>query len=228
MAKTWAISGYQDQNVVEMMLDQYPNWRYLRGGVKDADVVIFTGGADILPQWYGETGITGCYYSPMRDYGEVEDFRSMVPEQQAWGICRGAQLTWALSGGKLWQNVSDHAGQKHDTVDAETGGNRVVNSVHHQMLMPIEMFAAPGSPVQKAQVLSYTRRARAKEGRLNNEYIRWVRNEENSDSIQGLDIEAVVIPATETTPLVLGFQAHPEYGFEPCTEYFFELAKRYA
>lgn len=228
MTKTWAISGYQDMNVVDMMLEQRPGWRYLRNDVVNADVVIFTGGADILPEWYDEKGIPGCYYHSTRDYGEVEDFRKMGPHQQAWGICRGAQLTWALSGGKLWQNVSDHAGQKHDTLDVLTGTSRVVNSVHHQMLMPIEMFAAPNSPVQKAQVLSYTNRARAKEGRINGEYIRWFRHEENSESKEGIDIEAVVIPATDNSPLVLGFQAHPEYGFEPCTDYFFELAKRYA
>lgn len=225
--KSYAISGYEDYSVVLMMKERKPTWKYLGNNVNKADVVIFTGGADILPGWYNEKGIPGCYYSPQRDEVEARDFKSLRGDQQAWGICRGAQLAWALSGGKLWQDISDHAGYKHETIDTETGGIRMVNSVHHQQLMPITLAYRPGSPVTQAKIISHTYRARAKDGLINGHFIEWNRTEENKQSEEALDIEAVLIPETDLTPRVLGFQAHPEYGYKECTDYFFELVERY-
>ena len=226
MTNSYYISGPYDLSVKRMMTKHKPDFVEVKT-LEESSVVIFTGGADILPHWYDEKGIPGCYYYPDRDDIEVADFFNMRTDQQAWGICRGAQLLWALSGGKLWQDVSDHAGTPHSVTDEDTQTPRVVNSVHHQQLMPVSVSgAAAGAAVTKAKILAATHRARSKVGRVNGEKIIWTRDSEIRDH-KSLDIEAVIIPKTETSPFIYGFQAHPEYGMEPCTNYFFELIERY-
>lgn len=60
------------------------------GDIREADVVIFGGGADITPETYGEEPgpHTGC--SPAREKGEKRDFAiARTLDIPCVGICRG-------------------------------------------------------------------------------------------------------------------------------------------
>lgn len=103
--------------------------------LKQADVMMFTGGADILPSHYGEKSGPSTYCSPSRDRGEIECYNVAISRNiPIIGICRGAQLLCALSGGKLVQDVTGH-GRGH-TVETDDGQVLAMSSLHHQMMRP--------------------------------------------------------------------------------------------
>lgn len=104
---------------------------------EDADVVVFTGGADINPAIYGKKAHESTYYSSYRDQYEIEAWNNMKPEQLAIGLCRGSQLLCALNGGILVQNVSSHCGG-HRMMNAN-GVMFPITSIHHQMMYPWNM-----------------------------------------------------------------------------------------
>ncbi len=99
----------------------------------DFDLVCFTGGTDISPSIYG------AEYHPRtmgsdreRDQREVDLYRYCKRRDIPMvGICRGAQLLCALSGGRLYQHVTKH-GESHQIHTPE--GEMVVTSSHHQMM----------------------------------------------------------------------------------------------
>ncbi len=101
---------------------------------EDADVVVFTGGADINPAIYGREAHPTTYFSDYRDSYEIEAFNQMRPDQLALGICRGAQLLCALNGGILVQNVTGHT-RGHYMVNG-LGERFPITSLHHQMMYP--------------------------------------------------------------------------------------------
>jgi len=127
------IAGGFDSLVAGMFLDA--GWR----GTRDlmmADIVVFTGGADIDPKLYGEP-IAGAYgINTRRDEAEVELFKAAknfgIP---MLGICRGAQLLNVLNGGKLWQDVNHHT-TNHWLTDLRNGTQALVTSTHHQQMIP--------------------------------------------------------------------------------------------
>ena len=100
----------------------------------EADVVVFTGGADINPEIYGKKAHPTTYFSNYRDAYEIEAFRKMRPDQLAVGICRGAQLLCALNGGILIQDVTSHVGGH--IMHNNTGKSFPITSIHHQMMYP--------------------------------------------------------------------------------------------
>jgi len=103
---------------------------------EEADLVCFTGGTDINPQLYAQVAIAETDHPDIqRDAFEEQVFqecvRSGIPMV---GICRGAQLLCALSGGHLFQDVAGHlTSHKADTAD---GRDMLVTSSHHQMMDP--------------------------------------------------------------------------------------------
>lgn len=107
--------------------------------LKKGDVVLFGGGEDISPTLYNQKPSrysgSGKIISN-RDAHEVEIFKlAVAADVPILGICRGAQLVCALSGGSLYQHVNAHAGKDHDMTTSE-GTVLNVCSVHHQMMNP--------------------------------------------------------------------------------------------
>lgn len=111
--------------------------------IDQTDLVIFTGGADVSPELYGEynQGLSHCNYT--RDLREVEVFEYCLANKIACvGICRGAQLLTVLNGGKLVQDYDteypeDRVGYgSHDIVDYETGQIIETSHTHHQVQIP--------------------------------------------------------------------------------------------
>lgn len=104
--------------------------------IKEASMVVFTGGADISPRLYGQKLHRTTAPWEERDKLEVDAFHAArdlgLP---MFGICRGAQLLCALNGGSLWQNVSQH-GVHHMIYDAGLEEMFSTSSCHHQMCRP--------------------------------------------------------------------------------------------
>ncbi len=104
--------------------------------IKEANLIAFAGGEDIDTGFYREPRGHNTNKGGRRDVEEKADFDYGVKNGiKMVGVCRGAQLLCALSGGQLIQHVSNHAGRDHAiaTSDRQT---LKVNSIHHQMMFP--------------------------------------------------------------------------------------------
>lgn len=104
----------------------------------DVTALLLWGGEDISPSIYGQKPFQGRYCGPklpsVRDRTEIdlanEAIRRSIP---IIGICRGAQMMCALSGGGLFQHVNGHTGRFH-TLIRDDGTEIDSNSLHHQMM----------------------------------------------------------------------------------------------
>jgi len=107
--------------------------------VKDADIVVFSGGADVNPALYGQEPLRETSWSVDRDDAEIAVYNEAVELNKIlFGICRGAQFIHVMNGGQLWQHVEGHGGTNHLITDVEDNYQVVANSIHHQMLMENE------------------------------------------------------------------------------------------
>jgi putative glutamine amidotransferase len=74
------------------------------------DGLLFSGGADIDPNYYGETELHPATYDvhPLRDRFELELIRVAIErDYPSLCICRGIQLLNVACGGSLYQHVPD-------------------------------------------------------------------------------------------------------------------------
>jgi len=116
------------------------------------DGIVFTGGADVQPSYYGEQPHERTYVRPARDASEMLLMRTAMERDLPFlAICRGMQLMTVAYGGRLHQHLPDalgHEGHRpfegphfggHDVVFSEgsrivalLGPSATVNSLHHQ------------------------------------------------------------------------------------------------
>jgi len=104
---------------------------------KDIDLVLFTGGKDVNPQYYGEQIGKYTSISKSRDSKEADTFHKFKNYSFLLGICRGSQLLTVLSGGRLIQHVEGHC-RDHDII-LNIGLRYKITSSHHQMLYPFDL-----------------------------------------------------------------------------------------
>lgn len=115
--------------------------------IPSLDLLIFTGGADISPIWYGREEISKSYGINFKR--DAEEIASLVlalkyPHIKILGVCRGHQLINAYLGGELIEDLSevivgDH-GQHHvleivDNNSIVANYFNLVNSMHHQAVI---------------------------------------------------------------------------------------------
>ncbi len=176
--------------------------------VDNADIVVFTGGADINPALYGEKPHDRTHWIYERDKRELEIYRKSQGKFRV-GICRGGQLLNVLSGGKLWQDVDNHH-SAHDIKDVMTGQIVETTSIHHQAFRP----------GKGAIVLAVCRVSSRKEAM--NE--RWFSTQAVPNHHWATDYEALFYPETRS----LCLQGHPEMGgpTDGFVEYFHNLIAR--
>ena len=176
-----------------------------------ADVVMFTGGADINPEIYGEK--RGQYTDPpsARDLRELKVYEQALAKKKPFlGICRGAQLLCALAGGRLAQDITGHGHQGyHDFHYVVTSDNRrlPMNSLHHQMMIPWG--------IKDHELLAWC------EKKLSVHYL-----DGNNKPIEGIEVEPEVVYFPSNRGL--GIQCHPEGGYkqtDPSMLYFKELIR---
>lgn len=181
------------------------------GTVEGADLVCFTGGADVDPDLYGQQQLRVTYFNRNRDDVCMEIFNTCKQHNIPMvGICRGSQFLCVANGGGLWQDVDGHATfGGHKAYDVKTGNAIMVTSTHHQMMRPKGIVHVDFDVIMTANEATY---------RL---------DDEGTQKGNGLDVEAVYWPKTNS----FGFQPHPEFPGcpEECTSYFaaklFELLK---
>ncbi len=87
----------------------YANWLPdvdLVEGVKQADLVLFTGGEDVDPSMYDEPKGKNTWSNLNRDLTEKKIFDEAVATKKLMlGVCRGSQFLCVMNGGKLVQQV---------------------------------------------------------------------------------------------------------------------------
>lgn len=105
--------------------------------IHEADLVVFTGGADVSPSLYNAPVHPTTHFDTNRDEREIQIFALCQELKKATvGICRGGQFLNVMGGGEMYQNVSRH-GNAHNIVDLETGEVIYVSSTHHQMMIAV-------------------------------------------------------------------------------------------
>lgn len=102
--------------------------------IQEADLIQFTGGADISPYWYNRPKHPSMYVNERRDFVEHQAWKYATEyDIPMAGICRGAQFLNVLCGGDMWQHVDNH-GSQHIARNLRTGEDVIVSSCHHQCM----------------------------------------------------------------------------------------------
>lgn len=176
--------------------------------LEEADIVQFTGGADVSPALYDELVHPSTGFSERRDKEEMHVYK----EAQKWsipvvGICRGGQFLNVMNGGKMYQHVNGHAISGTHVMITDDGRDVEVTSTHHQMMIAAE----------HGDVLGVAYESSIRESMKGNKL--WRETGEHEDT------EVVVYTKTQS----LCFQPHPEYleKDHECQEYYFELIKNH-
>lgn len=101
------------------------------------DLVVFTGGSDVNPDYYGQNIGKYTHIDKERDIFEVNLWKRLPYNVLKVGICRGSQFATAMSGGSLIQHVNGHGGDH--VISTKEGITLTMTSTHHQMMYPYEL-----------------------------------------------------------------------------------------
>lgn len=119
----------------------YASWikdASLTDDMKEADIVLFTGGEDVSPILYGEKEGRFTSTNPMRDAIEQKEFtKAWDLEKPMIGICRGSQFLCVMAGGRLVQDQQN----KHyvHPITTNDGKELHITSTHHQAQYPYDL-----------------------------------------------------------------------------------------
>ena len=126
---------WPDKNVERMLKDRGHAVTHVFDN--EWEIALFPGGEDVSPILYGEHVLPKTQMNYKRDLTEVNLFRRMHHKRLKVGICRGAQLLNVLSGGRLWQDVDNHAVADGHMVKFWASNTGIkMTSTHHQMMIP--------------------------------------------------------------------------------------------
>lgn len=163
--RLWA--GWENQFKEECVVEEVSHLTAMRDAqelLPKCDLVYFGGGADIHPSLYGHKncGSMVGHLASARDIFEKQIFKDAVDKNiPIFGICRGAQLTCALSGGSLIQDVGGH-GHDHNLLVITARGEMKemwpIPSTHHQMMYIADI-------PQKAHLIAFTEKKGKRYGR---------------------------------------------------------------
>jgi gamma-glutamyl-gamma-aminobutyrate hydrolase PuuD len=164
--------------------------------IEEGDVVMLGGGADISPSIYTENPSRqngGSLTPSRRDVVEIAAFKQAQKVGAGiYGICRGAQMACALSGGVLIQHVTGHQGNHF--ISTRDGHTYLTSSVHHQMMWPFL-----DKMKDKFELIGWTHPTPKSKG-----YVF-----ADDDIKMKVEVEPEVIWFNETRSL--GIQGHPEF-----------------
>ncbi len=128
------------------------------------DGIMFTGGSDVDPAFYGERPHPTTHVKPERDRAELVLLRAAIEARlPILGICRGLQLMTVAYGGRLHQHLPDVLGHHNHRpitgpkfgqhgvtltpgtkAHAILGDSLTVNSFHHQGVADAGRLVASG------------------------------------------------------------------------------------
>lgn len=165
--------------------------------VNQADLICFSGGADVSPFLYNEEN-THSYTDINRDFHCIGLYKAaQVLNIPCVGICRGGQFINVMRGGSMIQDYAGHGIQGHHKIhvihpDFKNWDNISVTSVHHQIMVPPE----------DSQLIAV-----------------------RPSKMELFEVEIVGHPETDEHPIGLSFQSHPEYNYslKEETDFFFHL-----
>lgn len=129
----------------------YANWMQgqIVTNIKDADLVVFTGGEDVNPALYGKQAHPSTSFNANRDRREMAEYKTALELNKPMiGICRGAQLFCALNGGILIQH-QDNPSYLHNIYTYD-GEKLPMTSMHHQAAYPFYL------PRENYKILGWT------------------------------------------------------------------------
>jgi gamma-glutamyl-gamma-aminobutyrate hydrolase PuuD len=197
--------------------------------LQEAHIVVFTGGADVDPQLYGDVRHYKTSISSARDAIDLDMFNYCVENDLFMvGICRGGQFLNVMLGGSMVQDVSGHATREgHDTYIIDPAGELLphykykATSTHHQMMIP----GAKASLYAAAQGIGH--KFAKKLPQVNKQAVAWTVTDDAID-VLGYSLEPECVAYIEEGALC--FQPHPEYDpggdtvalFRECWERFLE------
>lgn len=128
---------YGDGYPFESLAKKVETATYPEDLVEQDSVLVVWGGADINPALYNHPQSKTTWPGGRRDMIEWNlMLRAKELNIPIIGICRGAQMLCALSGGFLIQDTTNH-GHGH-TITTVEGKTLHVNSLHHQMMAGYE------------------------------------------------------------------------------------------
>lgn len=132
MTKVYIVGG--DANIERMFL---VHGIEATSSISECDFACFTGGADVTPSLYDEKNVASGN-DWLRDVREMADFAELQElGRPCVGICRGGQFLNVMNGGKMWQDVNNHAIMGHHQITVFEGIQQhhyEVTSTHHQMM----------------------------------------------------------------------------------------------
>lgn len=168
----------------------------LVSNIKEADIVLFTGGEDVSPSLYKTRPHPSTYCNKERDKAEVSVFKKIRPDQLALGICRGSQFLCVMNGGKLVQDCRGHAIYgTHGITDGKV--EYEITSTHHQMQYPYNLD-------QKDYTLLFKSSEFRSSGYYDGGNIEY-------EKISEFGEPEIVLYHKENMPKCLAIQGHPEY-----------------
>lgn len=171
--------------------------------LKTINLIIFTGGEDLHPSYYGQNVGKYTNVNSKRDSLEwsllspIKLPNSIIKSIPKLGICRGAQLLTVYNGGCLIQHVEGHKNNEqiieistdnHNTYDIQ------ISSDHHQMMYPYNLNKF------NYELIGYSKNFQS------NTYLNGD-NEEINLSKDFLEPEIIYYPNKNS----LCIQAHPEW-----------------
>lgn len=207
-------------NLIEIKLEEIRNSRLnLNDKIKNIDLIIFTGGEDVNPEYYGQNLGKFTHVNQERDSLEFallysENISSSILHKiPKLGICRGAQLLTVYNGGSLIQHTNGHNNdlQLIEYNIEGKGGVTKISSDHHQMMYPFNLR------ISDYQLLGWSKNFQS------NTYLNG-NNEECSLDSNFLEPEIIYYPCKNS----LCIQAHPEWciGSEG-SDFCLKLIKKY-
>lgn len=151
-------------------------------------LVVFTGGSDVTPQYYGDTSPDElCFSNPDRDKQEENIFQIARSHNiPMFGICRGLQFLNVMAGGKLIHHLDGHCNKDHQ-VSVSDNETFTVNSLHHQMSVP---------PLD-AEIIAWSTEKKSR---------RYHGDKDKEIKYLGPEVEGVYFPTIKA----VGVQWHPE------------------
>lgn len=164
------------------------------------DLILFTGGEDVSPSYYGESKGKYTSISNKRDETESDYMfnRGEFCDTPKLGICRGAQFLTVMSNGKLIQHVNGHGLSGSHPLDMKhlgINGEFQITSTHHQMMFPYNMDKNDYEIIATATNF------------LSNTYLDGLNSEKELPK-DFEECEIVYYPKTKS----LCIQGHPEYS----------------
>lgn len=103
---------------------------------EEVSLVVFTGGEDVHPYFYGGTDRSDlCMTNILRDQAEKKIFDFCIKHNiKMTGICRGIQFLNVMAGGFMYHHITNHAGGTHGAYFPCGSIVRYVTSTHHQLV----------------------------------------------------------------------------------------------